>query len=594
MFFDSSEHLTQTQNKMTGIDFQRAASSYLPTIGESIGASTAMAFDRSFGVRIYENISQLRKEREALAAGTTYKFNDEADFKTSDYYRPGVEFTPGMTAERARLNAIEYDKRRSREWILQGADQNGSSWLYMPVNFAAGMIGSLPDPINFVPGVLGFGVAAKTIKGAELAGLTGRQMMKRSLTLGVAAEAAGTNLASSAYAAWDLNPKGEHITMQDVLTDAAMGAFLGPLFHTGGMALSRRKARGAIRNTYSELQALHPEGDELAKAVEAMKHDDPEAYKQYGNKLEQAARAYGNQRDAVDFFRTRVDKETKMEISRYLEHALMQVADGQIVDLAPIAQGSPTMLKIQNLINEYKGETQEKPVVVDTVESAKGSIAALEKEFASLEKQYQQAVHFVTPELRGLSETKARMTQVIDNVKATFKELTDLQEAKDTTTADIVRFQRQLGEARIDQQQFASLFAVPDSMRTGVDLFARMEKVIADTEAKLAEINTEIDRHLGANQPADVTRLNWDTVKEVPQEEFVPRAPRTRTQEVVEDAGLNRETGLSDTEMRLGQLSEEEFDYMRSYTEEGIRINEKERLALEDTPLVECVMGVLI
>lgn len=52
-----------------------------------------------------------------------------------------------MTPVRAGIYAEEYDKRRERTSIMERGGGGARSIL----GFGAGIVGSLPDPVNFIP-----------------------------------------------------------------------------------------------------------------------------------------------------------------------------------------------------------------------------------------------------------------------------------------------------------------------------------------------------------------------------------------------------------------------------------------------------------
>ena len=250
----------------------------------------------------------------------------------------------GMTETRARVYAEEFDKRRERERIIAAGDENGP-WWYRPTGFLAGLIGSLPDPVNLIP--FGGGLAS----GANLAGMTAGQVVKSSIRPGMIAGAAG-NFASANIAALDLNRKGEDLGFQDVMLETMFGAVAGPLFHVGGAFLGRRSARKGIRGAYEGLRDALPEGEasELSRAVEAMKKGDPEAYAQYGKHLEELAGGAERLREMTDFIRNRITPAERMEFARAMELALHDLSEGRPVDVSPVLQDSAVLGKAYDMV----------------------------------------------------------------------------------------------------------------------------------------------------------------------------------------------------------------------------------------------------
>lgn len=591
MFFNSPEYVDQTVGMMQPIDFLKAADDYQPSIGESAIASTATAYDRGLGHWI-DNWTMGRASQNALEAGTTIKYKDEQEFQNSQYYAPGMEFFDGLTEERARLMRIEYDKRRRREWILNQADRNGNPWFYMPVNFMAGMVGSVPDPVNIALAAFPVGAA---VRGASLAGMTGKQVFTQSLKPGIIGGAVG-NLASSSLAAWDLNPQGEHITMQDVLVDTMMGAALGPLFHAGGTMYARRGTRSSIRKGYAELEQAWPDSAELKSVSEALQRNDPAAYRQYGTMLEDWTDNIGRAQDASDYVRNRITPAERMELARWMEYALQDMANGKSVDMAPVmqsAQGLPVLKRFESLVNEYRTVRNETPVVVETVAQAKTEIAALETTLGKFSNEFEAAVSFGQRERHALGDRLGQLKALLDNSKATLAELTDLQNAKQTTLLDIQNAQKQLADTRKGFQAFSDAMRIPESMKVGKDVLTRMENTLAEAQSRLANLETQIKGKLNGETTVAAERIDY-RLNDVPtprtREPLRSMVDRTLEQEIVE-SGIDPRTGLSETETALGPLNPDEKSALDFFSQEGERINRVEKAVLEDSPFAECIMN---
>jgi hypothetical protein len=133
-------------------------------------------------------------------------------------FRKGIAWREGMTAERARIYAEDYDEREARRVTLAaGQDQYGFLRGTVP-GFFAGMLGSLPDPVNLLPfgGALARGgrVGAAALRGAV--------------------EGAVSNAAVDALVFADLKSRGEDLGFADFALDTAFGAALGGLFGGAG------------------------------------------------------------------------------------------------------------------------------------------------------------------------------------------------------------------------------------------------------------------------------------------------------------------------------------------------------------------------
>ena len=595
MFFDSSENLAQTQTVMRPQDFVQATNVYTPTGLESAGASMSTAFDRTMGVRLYEEIQLHNAEQAALEAGTTFRYHTEEDYKRSEDYVPGMKFYPGMTQTRARMLRENYDLRRQRELLLSNASHNGM-WLHSVTNFGAGMVGSLPDPINIATMLIPIGGPA--ITGGRLAGMTGKQILMQSLKPSIIGTAAASNLISSGYAAWDLNAKGENITMGDVLLDTLMGAVLAPVFHTGGTLFSRARVRRGIRSSFDDLRSAFPDSPELVKVVERLKRSDPEAYRTYGQHLERLTDNTGRALDAADYVRNKITPGERLELARWMAFALNEVAAGRPVDMAQIVQGSPVLKKIESLVNEYRATQQEAPTVIDSVQAAKSTLAGLEKSLSKAEKDFGVAVPFALGERHGLGESLKNIRSLTDSVRTTLRELTDLQDARVVTLDTIRKAQADMKKAQAEYKAYADAMILPESLRKhlGAEPLARLEATIAEAQAKLADLETQISEKLGDTAPASVDKLDYRTSSDRTPDTLAETEPllsgegKTQVQELVE-SGIDPKTGISDVEASLKNLTPEEKAMLDAHSKEGEFINRKERVALEESRFVECIMG---
>ncbi|MDL2267177.1 hypothetical protein LJC46_04220 [Desulfovibrio sp. OttesenSCG-928-G15] len=326
MAFSSVEDLLSRSNPVDQRDRSLLEAQYIPDTGEYLSAAAGQAFDRTFGVRVYEEADIWWQEQNA--PGLAY-YKDEDEYKNSEHYRKEIPYEEGMSNVRARMLAEDYDERRQRERIIAQGDENGP-WWYGMAGFGAGLVGSLPDPINLIP----FGGGAVT--GTKLAGMTTKQVLASSAKTGIIEGAAG-NLVSSGFAAWDLNRKGENLTTQDVLVDTMFGAVAGPLFHGGGAFLSRAKARGGMRADINLLVDSLPEESalrgEFSEMLQSMKSGDAASYKQAGDFIE----ILGG-RDTVNLLRQLSMPEERMEVARAMEKALADVLDDGTADVGVVAE----------------------------------------------------------------------------------------------------------------------------------------------------------------------------------------------------------------------------------------------------------------
>jgi hypothetical protein len=266
--------------------------------------------------------------------GPLKTFETEEEYKASEHYRQGIKYEQGMTNAAARVLAENFDKRRERERILAAGDANGP-WWYGPLGFGAGVIGSLPDPVNFIP------FAGGAVKATRLAGMTTRQVAATSLKKGLIEGATG-NVVSSGVAAWDLNAKGDHITTREVLLDTMFGAVAGPLLHGAGSFLGRRAARNAMRTDMLTIHDAMPEGGaasaRLDNALAGMGRGEAKAYADAAPMLEGL-----NKDGVIRFLRENTLPSDRLEIARAMEFAIGELVEGRAVDVSPILKESAAL-----------------------------------------------------------------------------------------------------------------------------------------------------------------------------------------------------------------------------------------------------------
>ena len=227
------------------------AASWRPSYGEWLGAQAAEGFDRTITGRYLEekgialaemqagdydpawslrnNETMSPMERAFVLKGWMPPAPDhahamtEADWKASPWYRKEISFRPDMTATRARIMAENFDRRRYRERLLARGNELYDDAEDMALGFGAGLLGSLPDPINLLP--LGGGAAAGS----------GAATLGRALLRGAKAGAvngAVSTAVSDALVLPDLASRGEDADFVDLLLDTLAGGVLGGVFGT--------------------------------------------------------------------------------------------------------------------------------------------------------------------------------------------------------------------------------------------------------------------------------------------------------------------------------------------------------------------------
>jgi len=184
-------------------------------------------------------------------------FMTKDEYEASPHFREGIEWDQRMTPDRAEALAEIVEKRKYRESLFERSPGGVGRAL---AGFGASLVGSAPDPINYVP-ILGPG--ARGVAATRLGVIGGRA------AVGVAEGAIGTALVSP-FIAMNINKKGGDVTATDVAMDIAFGALLGGAFGAGSGVLAKRKAAKALRSSGAKTQI-----DALSAAAEDLTDGDP-------------------------------------------------------------------------------------------------------------------------------------------------------------------------------------------------------------------------------------------------------------------------------------------------------------------------------
>ena len=155
------------------------------------------------------------------AGGTVYE--DEEQWQSSEFFREGLKFEERMTEGQARLLAERHDQSAQYSNLLSRADSLGD---YGAI-FGGVFIGSVPDPINFIPW-LGFVKKGKQAKSLIDATTRGRAALRgiAEASLGTAAFHPLFALEKGAYQEeYDIS-----MALIDVGLAAGIGAGLGSIF----------------------------------------------------------------------------------------------------------------------------------------------------------------------------------------------------------------------------------------------------------------------------------------------------------------------------------------------------------------------------
>lgn len=166
-------------------------------------------------------------------------------WQDSPWARPGMVWDERMTVARAQAMARVYDENNYRRSVMQARDAGA---LESVLGFGAQMLGSIPDPANFIPfaGPVTRGlraVEAAGSVGARVAGGAARFLEGPGLAAGAGRGAIEGVLGNAAVApiVYPIQGQfGDDVTAGRILTDLSFGALIGAGFGTAGAALARR------------------------------------------------------------------------------------------------------------------------------------------------------------------------------------------------------------------------------------------------------------------------------------------------------------------------------------------------------------------
>jgi len=138
---------------------QTQADRFKPSLGQVFGAGLEEGLDLT-------SVSALKRFLEFKGAGDE-KVLSYDQYNDSDYFRKGIQHYEGMTEGHARILAKREDERNKRQFILSHSQGRVADYAAM---LSGGFIGSIPDPLNFIP-IVGIGAKAaefgKFIRTAE-------------------------------------------------------------------------------------------------------------------------------------------------------------------------------------------------------------------------------------------------------------------------------------------------------------------------------------------------------------------------------------------------------------------------------------------
>lgn len=201
------------------------ANRYTPSAGKMLKRGIRQGFEMST-LGIMGTVAEHNRLR-----GVGDLMNEE-EWAQSEFFRDGLTYEKGMTDGLAQLLADRHDRNSLDSFLANRSTKGG-----MAAMIAGNFIGSIPDPLNFIP-FLGFEAAAG--RATSLLGKTGGRVALTSADAVVGAAAMQPLIAyeHSLYQdPWDYT-----MAVRDVTFAAAIGAGFGGI----GVALSRFSPRERV------------------------------------------------------------------------------------------------------------------------------------------------------------------------------------------------------------------------------------------------------------------------------------------------------------------------------------------------------------
>jgi hypothetical protein len=207
-------------------DFPGAKEEFLKDYTPSAGRMFSQGIDAGF-----RDVSfMLAKSVMDMDAAENAPLLTKEDWEASKFYDPEIKWDDSFTTPKARLLKERRDRERELGFLLERAGIGGTAAFY-----GGALVGTVPDPVNYIPFV---GIASKAKSAAVLAKLAQKGRLGRAATS--AADAAIGTAAYQFFPGYGLMAEREtyqvKYDMRDALTD--LGLALGVGFGLGA-ALGR-------------------------------------------------------------------------------------------------------------------------------------------------------------------------------------------------------------------------------------------------------------------------------------------------------------------------------------------------------------------
>lgn len=219
------------QQEASGFQALTQAARFEPTFGQVFLTSAAESFRQTTPQLLANGLDLFFGRFDGVPIS-------EELYKRSVFFREGIKFREGMTVEEAEMLADRHDQRVNNEFVLVRSGSPGALLL-------GGLVGSLPDPVNFIPI---FGPAARAAGVARFGKMAGSALISGT-------EAAVLTAAIQPFVAGQAAAFQEDFTAEMAMQNIAFGFVIGSGFGaiTGGLsrippAIRARATSKAVRD----------------------------------------------------------------------------------------------------------------------------------------------------------------------------------------------------------------------------------------------------------------------------------------------------------------------------------------------------------
>ena len=190
-------------------DISAGVQSFKTPLGEYLGAQMREGFWSTIPGQM-----MAQSKRLDAGAGEVQTPLTAEEWRASPHFRPSIPFDEKFTPARAKAVAEVFDENAYRRWLIEQRDAGA---LDGTLGFIAGIGGSIPDPVNFIPWI---GPAFRAARVARYGVVGGRAIA------GAAEGAIGTAVVQP-FLVPSRNQFGDDVGFADVTLDIALGAFAG-------------------------------------------------------------------------------------------------------------------------------------------------------------------------------------------------------------------------------------------------------------------------------------------------------------------------------------------------------------------------------